>query len=87
MPLSIDEKKRPLVPNPVLDIAVKALPGPQEAEILAVVCGRIHSLLPPTLQIVIPLKSPVTVQLKVKVLRGHTGGDGINCPATIPRLT
>ena len=48
-------------------------------------CSREHRLLlPPTLQIVIPFTSPVTVHLKVKVLPGQVGGGVVNCPATLP---
>ena len=82
VPLSVDEKEVALVvPNPVLDLALKTLPGPQIEEEFDV-CGRGHSLFPPTLQMVTPFMSPVTVQLKVKVLPEHVGGAAVNCPAT-----
>ena len=85
VPLSVDEKEVTLVPNPVPVVTVKALPGPQVDEALAVLCPRIHSLLPPpTLQIVVPLMSPATVHLKVKVSPGQVGGAAVNCPATTP---
>ena len=84
VPLSIDEKEVPLVPNPVAPIAVKALPGPQVDVVPAVVCDSRHSLLPPTLQMVTPLMSPVTVQVKTIVPPGQVGGAAVNCPATLP---
>ena len=47
-------------------------------------CTRGQSLLPPTLQMVIPFLSPVTVHLKVKVSPGQVGGAAVNCPVTSP---
>ena len=71
-PLSDDEKEGPLVPNPIPGTAVKAwLPsiGPQEA-LPVERCARVHRLLlPPTLQMVVPL--PLTVHLKVMILPGQ----------------
>ena len=80
-PLSVDEKEVAVVPNPVPDLAVKTSRGPQMEEDVDR-CTRIHSLLPPTLQMVIPFMSPVTVHLKVKVSSGQVGGAAVNCPAT-----
>ena len=80
-PLSVDEKEVAVVPNPVPDLAVKTSRGPQMEEDVDL-CTRVHSLLPFTLQMVIPLMSPVTVHLKVKVLPGQVGGAAVNCPAT-----
>ena len=80
--LSVDKKEVALVPNPVTPSAVKTRPGPQVDEALAVLCDSRHSLVPPTLQMVIPLMSPVTVHLKVKVSPGQVGGAAVNCPAT-----
>ena len=65
-PLSIDEKEVAPVPNPVPDLAVKTSPGPQMEEDVDL-CTRVHSLLPFTLQMVIPFLSPVTVHMKVKL--------------------
>ena len=84
VPLSVDEKEVPLVPNPVLVTTVKGLPAPHGTGALAVLCTREHSLLPFTLQMVIPLMLPVTVQLKVNPSAGQTGGAAVNCPATSP---
>ena len=81
VPLSVDVNEVALVPNP---LAVKALSGPQIDE-NDDLCTRGHSLLPPTLQMVNPFKSPVTVHLKVKVSPGHVGGAAVNCPARSPR--
>ena len=86
MPLSVDKKEGPFVPNSAPDVAVKAaLFGPHVDVAPAVLCARIHSLLPPTLQVVIPLLAPVTIQLKVKVSPGQVEGGAVNCPATRPR--
>ena len=83
--LSVDEKEGALVPNPVTPLAVKVLSaGPQLDVVSAVLCESRHSLLPPTLQMVIPVLSPVTVHLKVKVSPGQVGGGAVNCPATTP---
>ena len=81
VPLSVDVKEVAVVPNPVPDLAVKTSRGPQMEEDVDR-CTRIHSLLPPTLQMVIPFMSPVTVHLKVKVSSGQVGGAAVNCPAT-----
>ena len=82
MPLNVDKKEGPFVPNSAPDVAVKALFGPHIDVAPAVLCARIHSLLPPTLQVVIPFLSPPTVQLKMKVSPGQVGGAAVNCPAT-----
>ena len=84
VPLSVDEKEVALVPNPVPVVTVKGLPDPQELGSSAVLCTREHSLLPFTLQMVIPSLSPVTVHLKVKVPPGQVGGGAVSCPATTP---
>ena len=73
VPLSVDEKEVALVPNPVPVVTVKRLPDPQGPGSSAVLCARVHSLFPPTLQMVIPFLSPVTVHLKVKVSRDRWG--------------
>ena len=90
VPLSVDEKDVAFVPNPVPVVTVKSLlfPFPHERS-LGVVCGKTqshcaetHSLLaPPTLQMVTPLMSPVTVHLKVKVSLLQVGGAARNCPS------
>ena len=82
VPLSVDEKERP---NPVPILAVKTLLGPHVDMAPAVLCARIHSLLPFTLQMVTPLLSPLTVHLNMKVSPGQMGGAAVNCPATSPR--
>ena len=84
--LSVDVNKVAFVsPNPVSRVAVKALPGPQLAVPPADKCPRVQKiLLLSTLQRVIPLVSPVTLHLKVKVSPGQVGGAGVNCPATSP---
>ena len=81
MPLSVDEKEEAVVPNSNPDVAVNARPGPQVDEAPAVLCARVHSLVPPTLQTVIPFLSPPTVQLKIKLPPGQVGGAAVNCPA------
>ena len=43
-----------------------------------------HTHAPPTLQVVIPFLSPVTVHLKMKVSPGQVGGAAVNCAATSP---
>ena len=86
VPLSVDVKEVALVPNPVPGIALKAKLGPQEAGPLAVPCARRHSLLPLTLQMVIPLMFPVTAHMKVKVSPGQVGGAAESCPATSPGM-
>ena len=67
VPLSVDKKEGPFVPNPVTDLAMKALLCPQLEEEEVDLCARIHSLLPSTLQMVNPLMSPSTLHLNVKV--------------------
>ena len=84
VPLNVDEKKPAFVPNPDSDVTMKVLPGPHKAVTPTVLCGRAHSLLPFTLQMVIPFLSPVTVHLKLKVLPGQVGGGAVNCPKTLP---
>ena len=85
--LSVDVKEVAfVVPNPVPVIAVKVLFGPQVDVAPAVLCERIHSLLPPTLQMVTPFLSPPTVHLKVKASPGQVGGGAVNCPAIGPRI-
>ena len=81
--LRVDEKEKPLEPNPVPGLAVKAFPGPQIEEEVDL-CGRGHSLLPFTLQMVTPRMSPLTVHLKVNVLSGQARGAAVNCPVTSP---
>ena len=85
VPLSVDEKEVAVVPgpNPVPGLAVKALPAPQIVDEVDL-CTCPHSLFPPTLQMVNPLRSPVTVHLKVKASPGQVGGAGVSCPATLP---
>ena len=80
--LSVDENKVAAVPNPVLDVTMKTLPGPQEAVPPVFECTRRQVLLPPTLQVVIEVLSPPTVQLKVDTASGQVGGAAVNCPAT-----
>ena len=84
VPLSVDEKEVALVPNPVPDLAVRVLPGPHVDTAPTVLSEKIQALLPPTLQVVNPFLSPVTVQLKVKVSPGQVGGAAVSCPATSP---
>ena len=80
--VSVDEKEAAsITPNPVPVVTVKT--GPH-VDMPAVLCARRHELLPPTLQVVCPFLSPVTVQLKVKVSPGQVGGAAVNCPATSP---
>ena len=74
VPLSVDVKEVALVPNPVPVVTVKGLVDLQGLGSSAVLCTREHSLLPPTLQTVIPFLSPITVHLKVKVSPWRTGG-------------
>ena len=85
VPLSVDEKDEPLVPNPIPEVAVKASFGPHiDVEVSR--CKRGHSrLVPsPTLQRVVPLISPLTVHLKVNISPEQVGGAAVNCPATSP---
>ena len=84
MPLSVDVKEVLLVSNPVTVATVKGLPVQQGPGALALVCSSEHSLLPPTLQMVTPFLSPVTVHLKMKVSSGQVGGAAVNRPATSP---
>ena len=87
VPLSVDEKEVALVPNPFPDLAVKASLGPQiDVEVISR-CNRGHSRVVPraTLQRVVPLMSPVTLHLKVKVLPGQVGEVAVSCPATSPK--
>ena len=84
VPLSVDEKEVTLVPNPVPVVTVKGLPDPHRPGSLVLVCSSEHSLLPFTLQMVIPVLSPVTVHLKVKVSPGQVGGGAVKCPVTSP---
>ena len=82
VPFSVDVKEVTFVPNPVPLVIGKALLGPQ-VPVETDICDSVHrSLLPPTLQMVIPLMSPPTVHLKVKVSPGQVGGAAVNCPAT-----
>ena len=82
VPLSVDEKKVAFVPNPVSVATVKGLPDPQGVWALAVLCTKEHSLLPFTLQMVIPCVPPVTAHLKVKVSPGQVGGAAVNVNMT-----
>ena len=81
MPLSVDKNEGPSVPNPAPNTALKVSLGPQMEEDVDL-CTRVHSLLPFTLQMVIPFLSPPTVHLKVKVSPGQVGGAAVNCPVT-----
>ena len=89
--LSVDVKG-PLAPNPLSDIAVKRWLVPLGIQVLAAPvarCDRAHRLLlllllPFTLQTVVPLMSPVTIHVKVKVSPGQVGGGAVNCPVTSP---
>ena len=83
VPLSVDMNEGPSVPNPAPNTAVKASLGPQMEEDVDL-CTRVHSLLLPTLQMVIPLLSPVTLHLKVKIPPGQVGGAAVSCPAASP---
>ena len=89
--LSVDVKE-PLVPNPLSDIAVKRWLVPLGMQVLTVPgirCDRAHRLillllLPFTLQTVVPVMTPPTVHLKVRVSSGQVGGGAVNCPVTSP---
>ena len=83
VPLS-DDVKGPSVPNPITRVAVKASPGPHKAVPPGVPCDRRHSLLPSTLQRVIPFLPPVTVQVKLKVSLGQVAEGAVNCAETSP---
>ena len=87
VPLSVDVKKVALVPgpNPTPDLAMKAKPAPQAEEEVDL-WTTTHSLLLPTLQMVSPLLSPVTVHPKMKVSPGQVGGAAMNCPITSSAL-
>ena len=84
VPLNVDVKEGPFVPNPVPAVAVKAFSGPHEDVPPGVSYARAQALLPPTLQIVIPFLSPVTVQVKLKVSLGQVAEDAVNCAETSP---
>ena len=45
---------------------------------------NVHTLFPPTLQVVNPVMSPVTLHVKVKVPSEHVGGAAVNCPVAAP---
>ena len=70
LPLSVDVKDVARAPNPVPGLAVKLSLGPQ-IEVELVLCNRLHSMLPFTIQVVTPLMFPITVHLKVKVRQGE----------------
>ena len=82
VPLSVDVKEVALVPNPVPVATVKGLPDPHGPGAPAVLCTSEHSLLPFTLQMVIPVLSPVTIHVKVKVSPGQVVGAAVSCPVT-----
>ena len=82
VPLSVDENEVAFVPNPAPVVAEKTRPAPHVDVAPAVLCARVHSLVPPTLQIVTPLEFPVTVQVKLIIPPGQVGGAPVNCPAT-----
>ena len=84
VPLSVDEKEELVVPNPAPVVAEKALCGPQWAELPADACDNVHGLFPPTLQVVNPVMSPVTLHVKAKLPSEHTGGAAVNCPVAAP---
>ena len=84
VPLRDDENEVEVVPNPIPDLAVKSLSGPQTEEEEVDLCDRGQSLLLPTLQVVIPVSSPSTVHVKEKVSPEHVGGAAVNCPAPHP---
>ena len=83
--LSVDMKKVAVVPgpNPAPGVAVKAVlncPFGPQLEVAVDECPSKHKLLPPpTLHRVIPLLSPVVLQVKVKVSPGQVGGAAMNC--------
>ena len=81
--LSVDMKEVAVVPNPAPGVAVKALlngPFGPQLEVPVDECASTHSLVPPpTLHRVIPLLSPVVLQVKVKVSPGQVGGAAMNC--------
>ena len=86
--LSVDEKEVAVVPgpNPVPGVTVKILFPPigQQEELPVDKCAREHRLLLPfTIQMLYPILSPVTVQLKVNLSPGQVGGAAVNCAATL----
>ena len=86
--LSVDVKG-PLDANPLSDIAVKRWLVPLGIQVSTspgdTCCRRHRSLLLLfTLHRVIPLMSPVTVHLKVKVSPGQVEGAAVNCAVTSP---
>ena len=84
VPLSVDVKEvASFIPNSLPGLAVKTSLGPQREEEVDL-CDKGHSLLPPTLQVVISPTVPTTVQLKMKVSPRQVGGAAVNCPATSP---
>lgn len=84
VPLSVDEKEGPFDPNPIPGLAVRSFSGPQTEEEEVDRCERMHSLLPPTRQVVIPSMFPTTVHVKEKVSPEHVGGAAVSCPVTNP---
>ena len=85
------EVKGPLDPNPLSGIAVKRWLVPIGIQVLAapvVRCDRAHRLvlllLPPILQIVVPVMTPLTVHLKVNISPGQVGGGAVSSPVTSP---
>ena len=79
IPLSVDTWERGFYSG-VVDVALKAPPGPQVS-----LSSRptVHSLLPPTLQMV-SLEMTSTVHMKQKVSLGQVGGGAVNCPQISP---
>ena len=84
VPLRVDENVGPLLAKPVPGIDMKALLTLQVMGEERARYTRAHSMLPFILQIVNPLMSPVTVQLKEKVSPRQVGGAAVNCPVTSP---
>ena len=84
VPLSVDVKEGPFVPNPVPLVAVKAFPGPHKDVAPTVSCARLQPPLPPTLHRVIPFLPPVTVQVKLKISLGQVAEGAVNCAETSP---
>lgn len=82
VPLSVDVKEGPFVPNPVPPVAVKAFSGPHKAVAPIVSCARVQVLLPPTLQRVSLI--PVTVQVKLKISLGQVVEGAVNCAEISP---
>ena len=86
--LSVDVNG-PLVPNPLSGVAVKRWLVPIGMQVLVapvVRCDRAHRLLllplPSTLQMVVPVMTPPTVHLKVKISPGQVGGGAVSCAVT-----